>query len=500
MANNVPPVAAAVAAPAIDPADAIRDVFATCKLTAAQVNGLLTVHSLTDLSDFQTMRPKDASKFVKIYNDTSSARNIANKIGLPAVKRIEGLFYWYHDLSKRGITPNPDDFDAATLSRAIDAYAADEAGKDITETDIDPGKIETDLKWWNWKDEFINMSKQIKGVDGEPLYYVIRPDHDDAWEAPNELESRAEQLPLNGVVYERDSALLWAKLVKATNGTVAHEWLKDFEANKDARGAWKCLLLKCEGKDATNKRVLKATRITSLSSNEGGLFYSNEYHYSFTKYSTQLQEAYRVLKHNNNEVPAAMKVRRMMDGVTVQGNHIEIALAKDFISNNLLDDWDAAVSHMSTKLAIVFPPKSGSGKRKDFSGRRISETTRGRGRGRFGGRGRGGAREGGRGRGRGNERHDPRNGWFYGVNLNNADRRLSKECYQKIGPEGRQFLYDARQKLGNDDRHVEESTSNKGKGEDPDAEKGNATDKNVKSEKGGQAGTGFGRGAYNKKN
>ena len=86
------------------------------------------------------------------------------------------------------------------------------------------------------------------------------------------------------------------------------------------------------------------------------------------------------------------------------------------------------------------------------------------------------------------------------MNLNNADRRLSKECYQKIGPEGRQFLYDARQKLGNDDRHVEESTSNKGKGEDPDAEKVNATDKNVKSEKGGQAGTGFGRGAYKKKN
>ena len=195
-----------------------------------------------------------------------------------------------------------------------------------------------------------------------------------------------------------------------------------------------------------------------------------------------------------------MKVRRMMDGVTVQGNHIEIALAKDFISNNLLDDWDAAVSHMSTKLAIVFPPKSGSGKRKDFSGRRISETTLGRGRGRFGGRGRDGAREGGRGRGRGNERHDPRNGWFYGVNLNNADRKFSNECYQRIGPEGRQFLYEARKKLGNGDRHVEESTSNKGKGEDPDAEKGNATDKNVKSEKGGQAGTGFGRGAYNKRN
>ena len=44
-------------------------------------------------------------------------------------------------------------------------------------TELDPGKIETDLTWWPFKESFLNMSKNVMGFDNDPLYYVIGPDH-----------------------------------------------------------------------------------------------------------------------------------------------------------------------------------------------------------------------------------------------------------------------------------------------------------------------------------
>ena len=45
---------------------------------------------------------------------------------------------------------------------------------------------------------------------------------------------------------------------------------------------------KCKVQDATYKRVLLATRVVYLSTNGRGIFYSNEYQFSFDKYITKL--------------------------------------------------------------------------------------------------------------------------------------------------------------------------------------------------------------------
>ena len=74
---------------------------------------------------------------------------------------------------------------------------------------------------------------------------------------------------------------------------------------------------KCEGHDGTNKRVLIVTRVVSLSPNAGRIFYSNEYLFSFDKYSTKLQEAYYTLNRYQNFVPAQFCGQRMIDGMQV---------------------------------------------------------------------------------------------------------------------------------------------------------------------------------------
>ena len=66
--------------------------------------------------------------------------------------------------------------------------------------DLDPSKIEMDLKWWPFKEALLNMAKNVIGVKNDPLYYVIRPDQTAGWVPPNAFEQQIYQLPHTGDV------------------------------------------------------------------------------------------------------------------------------------------------------------------------------------------------------------------------------------------------------------------------------------------------------------
>ena len=86
---------------------------------------------------------------------------------------------------------------------------------------------------------------------------------------------------------------------------------------EDSRFAWKLLVGKCEGHNATNRQLFLATRVVSISPNGGGVFYRNEYQFSFEKYRTKLQEAYSTLACYHNVVPAQFHLQRMLYGMQV---------------------------------------------------------------------------------------------------------------------------------------------------------------------------------------
>ena len=151
--------------------------------------------------------------------------------------------------------------------------------------------------------------------------------------------------------------------------------------------------------------MLLVTRVFFLSPNGGGTFYSNEYQFSFEKYSTKLQEAYSMLTRYHNVVPYQFCVQTMIDGMQVSKALI-IDMANAHVLENLLGYWLGSVSYMSAKAAIQFPPRlvGGSKRKGDY---RISkfDSKRGRsgGRGRGHGRGRGGHHSG-------SNKNDPDNG------------------------------------------------------------------------------------------
>ena len=65
-----------------------------------------------------------------------------------------------------------------------------------------------DIQWWLFKDAFLNMAKNVMGVDNDPLYYVIKLDQPAVWLPLNAFEHHMYQLPHTGAVYNRDNKMV----------------------------------------------------------------------------------------------------------------------------------------------------------------------------------------------------------------------------------------------------------------------------------------------------
>ena len=96
---------------------------------------------------------------------------------------------------------------------------AEKVGKELDLKDLDPGNIEMDLKWWPFKEEFLNMAKNVMAVDHNPLYYVISPDQPVGWVPQNASGHRVYQLPHIGAVYNRHNKMVCGKILKASLNT-----------------------------------------------------------------------------------------------------------------------------------------------------------------------------------------------------------------------------------------------------------------------------------------
>ena len=96
----------------------------------------------------------------------------------------------------------------------VNEFDAVKSGKELDLMDLDSSNIVVDLKWWPFKEEFLNMAKTVMGVDNEPPYYVIRTDQPVGWVPQNAIDQRMYQLPHTKYVYNMDKKMVWLKILK----------------------------------------------------------------------------------------------------------------------------------------------------------------------------------------------------------------------------------------------------------------------------------------------
>ena len=66
--------------------------------------------------------------------------------GITTQSKLQDFLYYYHDQKKRGVIPVAADFDATAMRLVVNEFDAEKAGKELDLTDLDPGKIDMDLK------------------------------------------------------------------------------------------------------------------------------------------------------------------------------------------------------------------------------------------------------------------------------------------------------------------------------------------------------------------
>ena len=499
----------------------LRSYLAVCGINdtgpvaGRQTTELITTQGFASIDDFNGLTQSDIGKLVKAFNTNAAT---TGTIGFMAQKKLEALAYWVTNQTMRNIPLAIADWNAGALQQArTDSDIAAER-KANPQAPKRPGKIATGLDWYTWIEQFTNYLGAIRGVNDVPLTYVIRKDMPAGWDpvadAATPEETLIYQVALTGAAFEADNRTVFTKIMEVTIGETSYEWIKQFEQTKDGRGAMAVLRRHCEGTDFQQLRVTEADRIIREAT------YTNERHFPFESYATLLQKAYTTYEQSGQVYPDRAKVKRLVDKMNV-ANNFTISHAKAAVIDNHSDNWIQAVNYLKTKVAEAFPGANRPNNRNDR--RYVSETNSGRGRGRgrggrfgrgggrFGGRGRGrGGRDGGRGRGRGSFDDDaaiPKS--IYGIDTSNIFRNFSDEEWATLGPEWQRKLRERRDaaKAREDDRYGgprnrsayaayswhrdQDGTAKKATPETPTSD-----GEEVKTDKGGTAGSNFGRGAY----
>jgi hypothetical protein len=90
-------------------------------------------------------------------------------LGTMHIKKIQALVFWVKDLAKRGITPDPDEWDADEMAKAMEMKEADLNFDKIDVDLIDPSKCQTDFGWDAWQIAFLNKLSATMGAAKVPL-------------------------------------------------------------------------------------------------------------------------------------------------------------------------------------------------------------------------------------------------------------------------------------------------------------------------------------------
>ena len=488
---------------AADPLDEVRDVLERVGCNHNVRDRWVETHGMTSLRDFRYITPDDVTEFATQMN--TGVRTAANKMGGITQKKLQGFLYWFHDRLKRQQPIAAAMFTVDVMDESIEEFTSVKANEKADDIDIDVGKVETEMKWWDWKEQFESMLWAIKGAGGDSLYYIIRPPLAAGEQPTEERLVRVYQIPLQGVNFRRDNERVWAELQKCCLGTVTYALIREHDDTKNGRAAWQKLVAHCEGESANNKRLVLANRAVSLDPQNGGLFWREEYGgFTFSQYVVKLQQAYEIIKKYSYDTPPQARVTRLSDGM--KNSATEIANAKSYVRHHYADNFEGAVAYFSTEIAFVYPPKSGNARNRGdrYGRRRVSQASRDGNRGRGGrGRGRGGRQgRGNGGRGGGGGRHDPSKGWFHGIDCSQA-KNLSKADWDAIGQDGRDYVRERREEYkarqdGGSKRKAAEISTNKGADEDQDADDVGDGDEGAgapayDAKKGAKSGSRFGR-------
>jgi hypothetical protein len=263
----------------------------------------------------------------------------------------------------------------------------------ITEINAASGRRDADSKLYypdsfvasdykNWIKKVENYLDSRTGKSGVPLSYVIRPAIADPAEAPDEYTRVMWAASFATPQYRDDNREVYHLFKDLLTKTEGATW---FEKVNDGDGRAAHLLLREHYVGEAHDMRRAALANAKLEN----LFWKSEASFSFEKFLTRMNEAFKELEDAGQPLYPSQKVQWLLRGV--KNDDIQVQTTMGIIRDRYLTDFDSACLTLSRTVSTRFTNVEPNRNKRSIravqsSSGRVSQG-RGRGRGRHGGRG-----------------------------------------------------------------------------------------------------------------
>ena len=267
--------------------------------------------SIGTLDDVLSLNQKDVVSFNTDWS-TRTAANGRFNIGTRRLKLLQEFVHWVQDFQRVSGKVSIVGLNQSTfLVQLRRALARADIRKNLmnnssTASDAaSPGPLDSERKWKQWEEKFINYTRAHLGSNGIPLAYVIRKN-----DAPNIkgkftdfITETIECAPLRGEYYLADRLLVFNMLISFTTGQPSGDWIKNTTRHSDGRRSMQAIRDHFAGEGNQFRNISEADRLHE------SLHYKSERAMSFETFLTQCQKMFNIYDKEGEPMPEEARVR-----------------------------------------------------------------------------------------------------------------------------------------------------------------------------------------------
>ena len=305
---------------------------------------------------FQEIRLLDSDDIDAMAKDYASrpAANGKMTFGMNRTKRLKAFVYWVQDFHRISTTPtvtglNEAAFRADLLKASIRAEVRVNLHKQ-TKTAAEaasPGPLESERKWKQWEERFINYTRAHMGAAGVPLSYVIR--ENDAPDLNGDFTDFIARsiacAPLHGEYYDADRLTVFNMIISFTTGQPSGDWVKNTVRYADGRRSMQALRDHFGGAGNATRNKAEADRLKE------GLHYKSERSMAFETFLTQCQHMFNIYEKEGEPMTDGQKVRFLFKKVQHNGLQSAIDALRALQTKGTEVTFSEASSHLATMVS-----------------------------------------------------------------------------------------------------------------------------------------------------
>jgi hypothetical protein len=342
----VPPVVP----PVVAPWDSFRVVLRdACGITQAVALQAIHDQGYDTMLAFSALNDEDIVNFHKSITRTIPNPRAQVNIPYASIKKLQIMRLWTLWRIRQGIAIVHANYNDAAIRWATDRFEW-ERGLKINKPDTPdaPAKFNGfGDKWRSFSDGFFGMMSAVRGTMNIPLSYVFR---EHVVPTP-EIGLAAAALPSDDYLmmvvsfnipeFTTDNRRAWEHLRPLLFDTPAWEYVKRYDATKDARTAFRTLTLRGEGDAATEARKVKAESDIATAK-----FTGQGKAWTINKYINTLVGAFNDLESCGTVKTEFEKVTALLHGIEDPKYNSSVAFILG--SPQLRHDFQAAYNYLET--------------------------------------------------------------------------------------------------------------------------------------------------------